>query len=282
MDADHRAQPALEVVLPRRIARDLERTQEDAVRAIGDRRPVGELWLRQRDLVVARVVLQHHYVSPHVREIVQLRGGAYVLVRVSRLVRRTEERAERLHLRERVGLVPRERVVLTLEHMHVVAPAQRRGELDVRLDEVEAEEWRAEVEARYDGREVVALEREVLGRVHNVVVRIEDRGDLHAEERVRVVNNVRVFERGREPEIRDMVALLRVRDLEEAGEDGIVGRAEAFGRLDDDEDSLRGTRPDGELGREELDGCGVGRERNRTGCGHALEYNISNSPRRHT
>ena len=107
--------------------------------------------------------------------------------------------------------------------MDIVALAQGGRELDVGLDEVEAEQRRAEVEARHDGREVGALEREVLGGVHDVAVRVEDRGDLHAEERVRVVDDVRVLECGGKPEVGDVVALLVVRDLEEAGEDGVVG-----------------------------------------------------------
>ncbi len=161
--------------------------------------------------------------------------------------------------------------------MHPIALAQQCRQLDVRLHEVKAEQRRAEVQARHDRREVVALEREVLRRVHDVAIRVEDRGDVHAEERVRAVDDVRVLERRGEPEVRDVVALLRVRDLEEAGEHGVVGRVEALGRLDNDEDRLSRTGPEGERGREELDRRSVGREGDGTSCGDALQYNVSDS-----
>lgn len=43
LDPDNRAQPALEVLLLRRVAGDLEGTQKDTVGAIRNRRPVRKL-----------------------------------------------------------------------------------------------------------------------------------------------------------------------------------------------------------------------------------------------
>ena len=187
-------------------------------------------------------------------------GHTHVDVRVPRLEVRLEERAQDLDLREcALAGVVREAEYVALKdvrprllplRLHRGAWVQRRVQLDVRIDEVEPELRRAKVEAQEHRGEVRVDEREVLGTGEEVARAVDHRGQGHAEEGVRVVEDGHVPQRGAEPEVRHLVALAltrsRVGELDEAGEDGERLRGEAMWRGDGHCYGFRLARADGE------------------------------------
>ena len=57
VETNNRAQPTLEILFLCRVAGNLQRTKQDAVRAVRDRRPIRELGIREGKLVETGVVV---------------------------------------------------------------------------------------------------------------------------------------------------------------------------------------------------------------------------------
>lgn len=143
-----------------------------------------------------------------------------VCIRVAREVHILEKYAFGQDCSERPGVIRCFEVEgFSVEDRAVVPSIQGSVELDYTIDKIKTKQWRAEDEAPYNSREVIADERIVLCTVLEHTGSINDRRKWHTEDGVSIVHNLHIDQRADDTEVSDLIAFVLVRYMDEAGVD---------------------------------------------------------------